>query len=135
MAQNTQSTTATRNTVPGTANDAPVAPQLFTEPSKREYIPDAKRVGDGAEVPEHMLAGREDLTRVPLPTIDPEDARDHDDAVWVERTASGGYEVWVAIADVSSYVQPGTKIDEEARARGCSIYLPDRWPARDWTRS
>src|SRR5438105_1641353 len=52
MAQNTQSTTATRNTVPGTANDAPVAPQLFTEPSKREYIPDAKRVGDGAEVPE-----------------------------------------------------------------------------------
>src|SRR5206468_9100436 len=71
----------------------------------------------GAEVPEAMLAGREDLTHVPLPTIDPDDARDHDDAVWVQRTESGGYEVWVAIADVSSYVLPGTKIDDEARAR------------------
>ncbi len=80
----------------------------------------------GATVPEDMLAGREDLTHIPLPTIDPEDARDHDDAVWVERTDKGGYELWVAIADVSSYVRPGTQIDEESRARGCSIYLPDR---------
>lgn len=80
----------------------------------------------GATVPEEMLAGREDLTHIPLPTIDPEDARDHDDAVWVQRTADGGYELWVAIADVSSYVRPGTFIDEESRARGCSIYLPDR---------
>jgi len=80
----------------------------------------------GAEVPAEMLADREDLTHVPLPTIDPEDARDHDDAVWVERTERGGYELWVAIADVSSYVRPETKLDEEARARGCSIYLPDR---------
>lgn len=80
----------------------------------------------GLEVPEEMLAGREDLTHIPLPTIDPDDARDHDDAVWVERTSGGGYQLWVAIADVSSYVRPGTKIDEEAQARGCSIYLPDR---------
>ncbi len=80
----------------------------------------------GATVPEDMLAGREDLTHIPLPTIDPEDARDHDDAVWVERTADGGFEMWVAIADVSSYVRPGTFIDDESRARGCSIYLPDR---------
>lgn len=80
----------------------------------------------GATVPEEMLQGREDLTHIPLPTIDPEDARDHDDAVWVERTKQGGYELWVAIADVSSYVRPGTHIDEESRARGCSIYLPDR---------
>lgn len=50
MAQNTQSTTAARATVPGTANDAPVAPPLFT--AKRDYIPDAKRVGDGAQAPE-----------------------------------------------------------------------------------
>jgi ribonuclease R len=82
--------------------------------------------GYGLEVPRHMLEGREDLTHIPLPTIDPEDARDHDDAVWVERTERGGYEVWVAIADVSSYVQPGMRLDDEARARGCSIYLPDR---------
>src|SRR5690242_6449834 len=52
MAQNTQSATATRNTVPGTANDAPAAPDLFTSPARREYIPDAKRVGDGAQAPE-----------------------------------------------------------------------------------
>jgi hypothetical protein len=56
MAQNTQSTTATRATVPGTANDAPVAPPLFTQPAKREYIPDAKRVGDGAQAAELALA-------------------------------------------------------------------------------
>ena len=52
MAQNTQSTTASRATVPGTANDEPVAPALFTQPAKREYVPDAKRVGDGAQAPE-----------------------------------------------------------------------------------
>jgi len=80
----------------------------------------------GEEVPVEMLEGREDLTHVPLPTIDPEDARDHDDAVWVERSERGGYRAWIAIADVSSYVRPGTKLDEEARKRGCSIYLPDR---------
>lgn len=82
--------------------------------------------GYGLEVPAEMLAGHEDLTHIPLPTIDPEDARDHDDAVWVERTPSGGYEVWVAIADVSAYVRPGMNLDEEAKTRGCSIYLPDR---------
>ena len=69
--------------------------------------------------------GRVDLRHVPLPTIDPEDARDHDDAVWVER-AGDGYRAWVAIADVSEYVQPGSELDAEARARGCTIYLPDR---------
>lgn len=80
----------------------------------------------GAEVPQSMLEGREDLTHVPLPTIDPDDARDHDDAVWVERTKQGGYKVWVAIADVSTYVRPETKLDEEAKKRGTSVYLPDR---------
>jgi hypothetical protein len=52
MAQNTQSASAARATVPGTANDEPVAPPLFTQPAKREYVPDAKRVADGAQVPE-----------------------------------------------------------------------------------
>ncbi|HEX8794581.1 MAG TPA: ribonuclease R [Polyangiaceae bacterium] len=80
----------------------------------------------GAEVPEAMKEGREDLRHVPLPTIDPEDARDHDDAVWVERTDRGGYRAWIAIADVSTYVTPKTALDDEAKARGCSIYLPDR---------
>jgi ribonuclease R len=80
----------------------------------------------GTEVPLPMKEGREDLRHVPLPTIDPEDARDHDDAVWVERTDHGGYRAWIAIADVSTYVTPGTAIDDEAKARGCSVYLPDR---------
>ncbi len=80
----------------------------------------------GTEVPLPMKEGREDLRHVPLPTIDPEDARDHDDAVWVERTERGGYRAWIAIADVSTYVTPGSAIDEEAKARGCSVYLPDR---------
>ncbi|TMA26665.1 MAG: hypothetical protein E6J78_13010 [Deltaproteobacteria bacterium] len=57
MAQNTQSTTAARATVPGTANDAPVTPSLFTESSKRDYIPDAKRLHEGEQTPE-MAKGR-----------------------------------------------------------------------------
>ncbi len=80
----------------------------------------------GAQIPEAAREGRKDLRSLPLPTIDPEDARDHDDAVWVERTERGGYRAWIAIADVSAYVTPGTALDTEARARGCSIYLPDR---------
>ena len=56
MAQNTQSSTAARATVPGTANDAPVAPPLFTSPAKRDYIPDAKRVGDGTQAAELAAA-------------------------------------------------------------------------------
>jgi ribonuclease R len=86
----------------------------------------AEAAAYGEEVPRWMLEGREDLTDLPLPTIDPEDARDHDDAVWVERTEEGGYRAWIAIADVSSYVVPGTMLDKEAKARGCSVYLPDR---------
>ncbi|HYO97666.1 MAG TPA: RNB domain-containing ribonuclease, partial [Polyangiaceae bacterium] len=69
--------------------------------------------------------GRRDLRGVPLPTIDPEDARDHDDASWVERLDSG-YRAWIAIADVSEYVEEGSALDAEAKLRGCTIYLPDR---------
>jgi ribonuclease R len=89
-----------------------------------EALAEAAAYGD--EVPPKLLEGREDLTHLPLPTIDPEDARDHDDAVWVERTDHGGYRAWIAIADVSTYVRPGMKVDLEAKTRGCSIYLPDR---------
>jgi len=69
--------------------------------------------------------GRRDLRSIPLPTIDPEDARDHDDAVWVERTDEG-YRAYIAIADVSEYVEEASELDREAKARGCTIYLPDR---------
>ena len=70
---------------------------------------------------------RTDLRHVPLLTIDPRDARDHDDAVWAEiDEATGGANVIVAIADVAAYVRPGTALDREARIRGNSVYFPDR---------
>ncbi|WP_394843768.1 ribonuclease R [Pendulispora brunnea] len=106
-----------------------VAKVLVREQVEEVHSPEAFAEAEayGIEVPAEMLEGREDLTHIPLPTIDPEDARDHDDAVWVERLERGdGYRAWIAIADVSSYVRPGTKVDAEALGRGCSIYLPDR---------
>ena len=71
------------------------------------------------------VTGRTDLRHIPLPTIDPEYARDHDDAVWVERHGDG-FRAWIAIADVSEFVQPGSDLDEEALSRGCTVYLPTR---------
>ncbi|MGI9481777.1 MAG: ribonuclease R [Hyphomicrobiales bacterium] len=69
--------------------------------------------------------GRVDMRKIPLVTIDPADARDHDDAVWAEITGKG-CQVIVAIADVSWYVRPGTQLDKEARVRGNSVYFPDQ---------
>ncbi|MCL6698173.1 VacB/RNase II family 3'-5' exoribonuclease [Sphingomonas sp. NSE70-1] len=70
---------------------------------------------------------REDLTHLPIVAIDPEDARDHDDAIWANpREDSDGWDAIVAIADVSYYVRPGSELDREARARGNSVYFPDR---------
>jgi ribonuclease R len=74
--------------------------------------------------------GREDLTQLPLVTIDPIDARDHDDAVHAELDGDpknrGGFVVHVAIADVAHYVRPGMALDNEALKRGNSVYFPDR---------
>src|SRR3954469_17108036 len=72
------------------------------------------------------LGEREDLTHLPIVAIDPEDARDHDDAIWAEADGEGGWNAVVAIADVSFYVRPGSQLDREARARGNSVYFPDR---------
>ncbi len=77
-----------------------------------------------------QLAGRTDLRGIPLLTIDPVDARDHDDAVFAESDTDprnpGGHIVIVAIADVSHYVRPATRLDREAQIRGNSVYFPDR---------
>src|SRR5574338_819257 len=76
------------------------------------------------------LGEREDLTHLPIVAIDPEDARDHDDAIWAARDDDpgnpAGWKAVVAIADVSFYVRPGSELDREARARGNSVYFPDR---------
>ena len=68
--------------------------------------------------------GRKDLRKLPFVTIDGEDARDFDDAVYCERTAKGGWRLYVAIADVSFYVKPNTILDQEALTRGNSVYFP-----------
>jgi ribonuclease R len=76
------------------------------------------------------LAGREDWREVPLVTIDPPDAKDHDDAVHAEPDPDpnnkGGFIVNVAIADVAFYVRPGSALDRDALTRGNSVYFPDR---------
>ncbi|MFT4925324.1 MAG: ribonuclease R [Phenylobacterium sp.] len=76
-------------------------------------------------VPEEAKQGRVDLTHLPLVTIDGEDARDFDDAVYCETKKSGGWRLWVAIADVSSYVTKGSPLDLEALNRGNSVYFPE----------
>lgn len=79
---------------------------------------------------EANLKGREDWRDVPLITIDPADAKDHDDAVYAEPDQDpanpGGHIVTVAIADVAAYVHPGSELDREAYLRGNSVYFPDR---------
>ena len=79
---------------------------------------------------EASLKGREDWRHIPLLTIDPHDAKDHDDAVYAEPDTdannAGGHIVYVAIADVAAYVRPGTALDREAYIRGNSVYFPDR---------
>ena len=93
------------------------------------------------EFPEHVLraaeaaepvalGNRDDLRATALITIDPADARDHDDAIWAEADSSpdneGGWHTIVAIADVAHYVQPDSNLDKEAVKRGNSCYFPDR---------
>jgi ribonuclease R len=95
-------------------------PQAFSPAALRE-AEEAKPV---------TLAGREDWRDVPLVTIDPPDAKDHDDAVHAEPdpdpSNKGGYILNVAIADVAFYVRPGSALDRDALTRGNSVYFPDR---------
>ena len=72
------------------------------------------------------MKGRDDMRDLPLVTIDPADARDHDDAVAASIEEDGGATIWVAIADVAYYVRPGSALDREAWTRGNSTYFPDR---------
>ncbi|MQY42023.1 ribonuclease R [Epibacterium sp. SM1969] len=94
-----------------------------------DHFPD-KVMAEADQAKPMGLKGREDLRDLPLVTIDPPDARDHDDACFAHADDDpknpGGHVIWVAIADVAAYVIPGSALDREARKRGNSSYFPDR---------
>src|SRR3984893_13889118 len=90
----------------------------------RAVVDEANRIPETVNA--RMLEGREDLRDQFIVTIDPDDARDFDDAINVERIPGGGWRLGVHIADVAAYVKPGAALDREAYKRGNSVYLPDR---------
>src|ERR1043166_1652301 len=89
----------------------------------KDVLAQAERISDRIDA--RQLEGREDLRKEFIVTIDPDDARDFDDAIHVERIGSG-WRLGVHIADVAAYVEPDSPLDREARRRGNSVYLPDR---------
>lgn len=89
-----------------------------------EVMDEVNQIAD--EVEASAILPRVDLRDLPLVTIDGEDARDFDDAVYCQKKPSGGWRLWVAIADVSYYVRSGTALDEEAISRGNSVYFPSQ---------
>lgn len=89
-----------------------------------DALQQAEQFGD--HIPKDAVDGRLDLRDMPLVTIDGDDARDFDDAVCAERLDNGNWRLWVAIADVSHYVQPGSPLDTEAKERGTSVYFPSQ---------
>ena len=90
-----------------------------------DHFPDAV-VAEAEAAKPAPLGKRRDLRDLPLITIDPIDARDRDDACYVDAHDDGTFTIWVAIADVAHYVRPGSALDAEARKRGNSTYFPDR---------
>lgn len=90
----------------------------------KNVLQEARAIGTAVEA--HELAGREDCRAHPVITIDPDDAKDFDDAICLQRVGRDEWKLWVHIADVSHYVKPGTALDDEARKRGNSTYLVDR---------
>lgn len=90
-----------------------------------DHFPDAV-IAEADRAAPVDLGARTDLRHLPLVTIDPWDARDHDDACCAIPNADGGFALWVAIADVAHYVRPASALDREARKRGNSTYFPDR---------
>src|SRR5438128_4700053 len=89
----------------------------------KDVLDQAERISE--QIGARQLEGREDLRKEFIVTIDPDDARDFDDAIHVEKTKNG-WQLSVHIADVAAYVESGSALDREARRRGNSVYLPDR---------
>jgi len=90
----------------------------------RDVLDEVNRISETVDA--RKLDGREDLREKFIITIDPDDARDFDDAIQIEKIDNGGWQLGVHIADVAAYVEPGSALDREARRRGNSVYLPDR---------
>lgn len=101
-----------------------VAVRSYQLPFKWSQAVDEEMRDLPAQVAEADKKNRKDLRHLPFVTIDGEDARDFDDAVYCEARKPGGWRLFVAIADVSHYVQPGSALDEEASKRGNSVYFP-----------
>jgi len=95
-------------------------------PHQFPHTVQAEVAGIADEVEESAKLPRQDLRDLPLVTIDGEDARDFDDAVYCQPKKSGGWRLWVAIADVSYYVRHGSALDDEAISRGNSVYFPSQ---------
>ena len=110
-----------------------VAPGMATEVAIRNFgLPfewpagvEEAAAAFGDSVSDSMTKGRKDLRELPMVTIDGADARDFDDAVYAQRRKDG-WRLVVAIADVSSYVKPGSALDQEAELRATSVYFPGR---------
>src|SRR6266545_2971940 len=90
----------------------------------RDVLEQADRISE--KIDARQLEEREDLRKEFTVTIDPDDARDFDDAIHVEKIENGGWRLGVHIADVAAYVESESPLDREARRRGNSVYLPDR---------
>lgn len=98
----------------------------YNIPSEFTYETENEVKNIPENITEDDLQGRRDLRELPFVTIDGEDAKDFDDAVYVEEAGKGLFRLFVSIADVSHYVIPGTSLDTEALERGTSVYFPDR---------
>jgi len=110
----------------------PFAPRAFSliaiHAKRIPHVFPPAAMSEADEASTCALGPREDLTALPFLTVDPADARDHDDAVWAEADADrpGHWRAIVAIADVSWFVRPHSALDREARLRGNSVYFPDQ---------
>ncbi|WP_431686414.1 ribonuclease R [Hahella sp. NBU794] len=103
-----------------------VALRTYSIPFRWPEEVDAEAAKFKSKLSARDKAHRVDIRHLPLVTIDGEDARDFDDAVYCEAKKSGGWRLYVAIADVSHYVKPQTALDKEAFQRGNSVYFPNR---------
>ena len=108
---------------PGMATQIAIFNHQLPDEFPDEAVREAESFGDSIDA--DRIPGRLDLRDRPLVTIDGPDARDFDDAVFAERHGDG-FTLWVAIADVSEYVAPGSALDAEAMRRGTSTYFPDQ---------